>query len=182
MREAHEIVSALGMKPHPEGGWYVEIHRSLQRVEVTPREHDPGIDANAGTGGGVTAARASRAAMTSIYYLLERGQRSHWHRVDADELWAWHAGAPMELSIAHAGDCDSSRAHEPRLSAEGSARAVAVHRLGIALADGERPQAIVPAHAWQSAQPLGDWSLIGCVVAPGFEFAHFEIAPPGWSP
>jgi len=182
MREAHEIVSALGMTPHPEGGWYVEIHRSLQRVEVVPPEHDAGIDANQGIRSRVAGARTSRAAMTSIYYLLERGQRSHWHRVDADELWAWHAGAPMELSIAHAGDVGAPLAHDPRLGTRGPAHAAAVHRLGMALADGERPQSIVPAHAWQSAQPLGDWSLVGCVVAPGFEFAHFELAPPGWSP
>lgn len=181
MREAQEIVDALGMRPHPEGGWYVEIHRSLQRVE--PLAH--GRNAGAGSSGGMHArvpgADPSRAAMTSIYYLLERGQRSHWHRVDADELWAWHAGAPMELSIAtgqdpRAGDSHTSRARDCALPA------VAMHRLGMDLAAGERPQAVVPAHAWQSAQPLGDWSLMGCVVAPGFEFAHFELAPAGWSP
>lgn len=163
MRDAKEIVDALGMRPHPEGGWYVEIHRSLQRVEPVP------------------GAPASRAAMTSIYYLLESGQRSHWHRVDADELWAWHAGSPMELSIAVAQDPDAGQAPGSR-APTGDERTVSVHRLGMDLASGERPQAVVPAHAWQSARPLGAWSLIGCVVAPGFEFAHFEIAPPGWVP
>ena len=158
MKDAAEIVRALGMQRHPEGGWYVEIHRSRVRVSQPPR-----------------------AAMTSIYYLLERGQRSHWHRVDADELWAWHAGAPMELSVAAA--ADPSADHHPAADADaGTSRAVTVHRLGMNLDAGERPQAVVPAHAWQSAQPLGAWSLIGCVVAPGFEFAHFELAPPGWSP
>jgi predicted cupin superfamily sugar epimerase len=163
MRDAKEIVDALGMQPHQEGGWYVEIHRSLQRVEPVP------------------GAPTSRAAMTSIYYLLESGQRSHWHRVDADELWAWHAGAPMELSIAAARDPDAGQAPGARAPI-GDERTVSVHRLGMSLASGERPQAVVPAHAWQSARPMGEWSLIGCVVAPGFEFAHFEIAPPGWSP
>jgi len=119
--------------------------------------------------------------MTSIYYLLERGQRSHWHRVDADELWAWHAGAPMELSIASAHDARSEPTSPAGALGRG-VRTVTVHRLGMNLAGGERPQAVVPAHAWQSAQPLGDWSLLGCVVAPGFEFAHFEMAPPDWSP
>jgi hypothetical protein len=192
MRDAKEILDALGMQPHPEGGWYVEIHRSRQRVE--PVTH--GSEASAERGpipnlmpqrgdapnrGADAPVPGSRAAMTSIYYLLESGQRSHWHRVDADELWAWHAGAPMELSIAVATDPDSGQALRAR-APHGDERTVNVHRLGMSLADGERPQAVVPAHAWQSARPLGAWSLIGCVVAPGFEFAHFEIAPPGWSP
>ena len=157
MRDAAEIVRTLGMQPHPEGGWYVEIHRSAV------------VDG------------AARAAMTSIYYLLERGQRSHWHRVDADELWAWHAGAPMELAIAPPQDAAARSAGVAPTPDSGGER-ISIHRLGMDLGRGERPQAVVPAHAWQSAQPLGDWSLIGCVVAPGFEFAHFEIAPPGWSP
>jgi predicted cupin superfamily sugar epimerase len=182
MRKAQEIVGALGMQRHPEGGWYVEIHRSPLRVEPVMQRQDVGSEASRGTRDRVSAAGAARAAMTSIYYLLERGQRSHWHRVDADELWAWHAGAPMELSIAHAGDRGTASAHDPHSSAQGDTRSVTVCRLGMALADGERPQAVVPAHAWQSAQPLGDWSLIGCVVAPGFEFAHFELAPRGWVP
>lgn len=172
MQDAAEIVRTLGMQRHPEGGWYVEIHRSPARVRPLPPAE----------GGAHPSDRcAPRAAMTSIYYLLERDQRSHWHRVDADELWAWHAGAAMELSIAAAHDEGSARASPARATARG-APAVAVHRLGMDLAAGERPQAVVPAYAWQSAQPLGDWSLIGCVVAPGFEFARFELAPPGWSP
>lgn len=188
MDHAAEIVRTLGMQPHPEGGWYVEIHRSLLRVRpLSAGERDAHHGDRPAPHGAVDGPRAagaaggSRAAMTSIYYLLERGQRSHWHRVDADELWAWHAGAPMELSIADAHDdagARPTRAHAAAIDA----RTVTVHRLGMSLADGERPQAVVPAHAWQSARPLGDWSLVGCVVAPGFEFAHFEIAPPGWSP
>lgn len=154
-----EIIRTLDMAPHPEGGWYVEIHRSPLQVLR---------DGGAG---------ASRAAMTSIYYLLEAGQRSHWHRVDADEMWAWHAGSAMELSIAHV------PADQAGNTGPGAPEAhVSVHRLGMGLASGERPQAVVPAHAWQSAQPLGEWSLVGCVVAPGFEFASFEIAPAGWRP
>lgn len=178
MQDASQVVRALGMAPHPEGGWYVEIHRSPNRVEPLPRA---GAAIARSVGGVDAAAASSRAAMTSIYYLLERGQRSHWHRVDADELWAWHAGAPMEISIAtaengSAGDSGRGRASD-RIT-----HAVRAHRLGMDISRGERPQAVVPADAWQSAQPLGDWSLVGCVVAPGFEFAHFEIAPPGWTP
>ena len=105
-----------------------------------------------------------RAASTAIYFLLARGERSHWHRVDAAEIWHWHAGAPLELEIAPAG---------------GQRERV---MLGCDLGAGERPQAIVPAHAWQAAQSLGDWTLVGCTVAPGFEFAKFELAPKGWRP
>jgi predicted cupin superfamily sugar epimerase len=187
MQDAAEIVRALGMQRHPEGGWYVEIHRSHVRVRPLPLDKanahhgDRNLSRDAGDGHRSAGANASRAAMTSIYYLLERGQRSHWHRVDADELWAWHAGAPMELSIAAADDARGGQ-RAPTRAPGGGMRTVTVHRLGMNLAGGERPQAVVPAHAWQSAQPLGDWSLLGCVVAPGFEFAHFEMAPPDWSP
>ena len=104
-----------------------------------------------------------RAASTAIYFLLARGERSHWHRVDAAEIWHWHAGAPLALEIA-------ARWSRERLT------------LGNDLAAGERPQAVVPAHAWQAAQSLGDWTLVGCTVAPGFEFAKFELAPKGWEP
>ena len=106
----------------------------------------------------------SRAASTAIYFLLARGERSHWHRIDSVEIWHWHAGAPLILEIAkEAGRID-------RIA------------LGGALAAGERPQAIVPAHAWQAAESRGDWTLCGCTVAPGFEFKTFELAPPGWTP
>lgn len=177
MHNAEQIVRMLGMQPHPEGGWYVEIHRSAQRVEPLSPERPGARRSVRGDDRGASAPLTSRAAMTSIYYMLERGQRSHWHRVDADELWAWHAGAPMELSIAPTAD----DAAGPGRTGE-RARAIAVHRLGMDLAGGERPQAVVPAHGWQSAQPLGEWSLVGCVVAPGFEFSRFEIAPKGWTP
>ena len=187
MQDATEIVRTLGMQRHPEGGWYVEILRSPLRVrplaqgEGNVHHGDRTLTRDAGDGHRPAGADASRAAMTSIYYLLECGQRSHWHRVDADELWAWHAGAPMELSIAALHEGGGGHPTPARAS-DGSAHQIAVHRLGMNLAAGERPQAVVPAHAWQSAQPLGDWSLLGCVVAPGFEFVHFEMAPPDWSP
>jgi len=140
MLSAAAVIRLLELAPHPEGGHYRETFR------------DPRV-----TGG--------RSASTAIYFLLARGERSHWHRIDAAEVWHFHAGAPLVLQIAA-----DTRASVARLT------------LGSDLAKGERPQAIVPAHAWQAAESLGDWSLVGCTVAPGFEFAGFELAPKGWSP
>ena len=105
-----------------------------------------------------------RAASTAIYFLLASGERSHWHRVDAAEVWHWHAGAPLALEIA------------PAVGARERMT------LGNDLAAGERPQGVVPAHAWQAARSLGEWTLVGCTVAPGFDFAKFELAPQGWKP
>lgn len=106
-----------------------------------------------------------RGASTAIYYLLAAGQRSHWHRVtDADEVWHWYAGAPLALSI----------------SVDGAAQET--HTLGTAFSAGHAPQVVVPAGAWQSAESLGDWTLVGCTVAPAFEFEKFEMAPPDWEP
>ena len=137
---ASDIIATLGMKRHPEGGWYVETFRDA-------------------------AAHHGRAASTAIYFLLEEGDSSAWHRVrDAVEVWHFHAGAPLELLI-----------HE-----EG--RGVATLRLGTDLLSGERPQAVVPANWWQAARSLGAWTLVGCTVAPGFEFSSFELAPAGWQP
>ena len=136
---ADAIIAALGLEPHPEGGWYVQTF-----------EDAPGPD--------------GRARSTAIYFLLKAGERSHWHRVDAVEIWHWHAGAPLELKIAAAGG------------------ATATHVLGNDLVAGQRPQVVVPAHAWQSARSLGHWTLVGCTVAPGFRFEGFELAPPGWEP
>lgn len=134
-----EIIEILDMQPHPEGGFYAETFR----------------DTNG----------APRGASTAIYYLLETGQRSHWHRVtDASEAWLWHGGDPMRL----------------KLSADG--KQMSDHILGLNLKNGERPQVIVPANHWQSAEPLGDWALVSCTVAPGFEFSSFEMAPPDWAP
>lgn len=111
----------------------------------------------------VPAADGGRSPLTLIYFLLRDGEVSQWHRVDATEVWHWYAGAPLALRVA----------------AEASP---ALLRLGPDLAAGELPQQVVPALAWQSARSLGAWTLCGCSVAPGFEFAGFELAPPGWEP
>ena len=135
---ARQVIETLGMQPHPEGGWYVQT-----------------FEDTAGNGG--------RAHSTAIYYLLEQGDRSHWHRVDAAEVWHFYAGAPLELQISDGGPSRQ-------------------HLLGPDLGDGQRPQAIVPAGCWQSARSSGDWTLVGCTVAPGFRFSGFEMAPNDWMP
>ena len=146
---AADVIRLLDLKPHPEGGHFREIFRDVALVfPAAP--------------GGERA--AARAASTAIYFLLGRGERSHWHRVDTVEIWHWYAGAPLKLEIARE---------------DGRRETVT---LGNALAAGERPQAVVPAHAWQAAQSLGDWTLVGCTVAPAFDFAKFELAPKGWEP
>jgi predicted cupin superfamily sugar epimerase len=104
-----------------------------------------------------------RAASTAIYFLLPAGQVSAWHRVDAVEIWHYYAGAPLKLSL-------------------GGGESTGQYILGIDLLAGERPQFIVPANCWQMAVSLGAWTLVGCTVAPGFEFPRFELAPPGWNP
>jgi uncharacterized protein len=136
---AADIIARLALAPHPEGGHYRETFR------------DTRCDAN------------GRASSTAIYFLLARGERSHWHRIDAVEVWHYYAGSALSLQIA---DDNGSR----------------TVRLGPDLAAGEVPQAIVPAQAWQAAESSGDWTLVGCTVAPGFEFATFEMAPKGWTP
>lgn len=138
--DAEAIVALLGLAPHPEGGHYRETFRD-------PRLLPDG-----------------RAASTAIYFLLRAGEISRWHRVDAVEIWHWHAGAPLALDIAEPG--------LPR-------RALV---LGSNLAAGERPQHIVPAGAWQRAQSLGSFTLVGCTVAPGFTFEGFELAPDRFEP
>ncbi len=138
--DAASIIKTLGMQRHPEGGWYAETFRDA--TADNPRGHS-----------------------TAIYFLLERGDVSAWHRVrDAVEVWHYHAGAPLTL----------------RMHREGGG--VTEHRLGADLVNGERPQHVVPAGWWQTAQSLGDWTLVGCTVAPGFEFAQFELAEKGWEP
>jgi predicted cupin superfamily sugar epimerase len=134
-----EVIAALGLGPHPEGGHFRETWRDRP------------------TGGG-------RGAGTAILFLLAAGERSHWHRVDAAELWIWLAGAPLELAISE------------------DARSVTTRRLDASLADDGFPQAVVPAGAWQGARSLGNWTLVSCVVTPAFEFAGFELAPPDWAP
>jgi predicted cupin superfamily sugar epimerase len=136
---AAEVIRLLDLKPHPEGGHYRETFRDSRTID------------------------GKRAASTAIYFLLARGERSHWHRVDAVETWHWHAGAPLLL----------------RINAGNGTETV---KLGPDLAQGERPQGIVPTGAWQAAETTGDWTLVGCTVAPGFEFSGFELAPKGWNP
>jgi uncharacterized protein len=148
---AADVIRLLDLKPHPEGGHFRETFRGAPPPYPPPQ-------AGEGREG------VGRAASTAIYFLLARGERSHWHRVDAVEIWHWYAGAPLELEISQS---------------EGRIERVT---LGDDLASGQRPQAVVPAHAWQAAQTLGDWTLCGCTVAPGFEFKHFELAPKGWAP
>jgi len=135
-----DIIARLELRPHPEGGHYRETFR------------DSAGDAN------------GRSLSTAIYYLLRRGERAHWHRIDAVEVWHYYAGDPLTLRIAH----DGSAPHTVRLGPD--------------VVAGERPQAIVPVDAWQSAESTGDWTLVGCTVTPGFEFAKFEMAPKDWSP
>jgi predicted cupin superfamily sugar epimerase len=137
---AEAVIRRLGLAPHPEGGWFRETFRDA-RLEA-----------------------GARAASTAIYYLLQAGEVSRWHRVDAAEVWHWYAGAPLLL----------------RLSSSGRASERLV--LGPDLESGAEPQRVVPARVWQSARSLGPWSLAGCTVAPGFEFAGFELAPEGWAP
>jgi predicted cupin superfamily sugar epimerase len=136
---AAEVVALLNLQPHPEGGWYRETFRDA-------------------------AGAAARATSTAIYYLLEAGHRSHWHRVDAAEVWHHYAGAPLRLSLSEDGHASSDVV------------------LGKDLAVGQAPQAVAPAGWWQAAESLGQWTLVGCTVAPGFEFAGFELAPEGWDP
>jgi predicted cupin superfamily sugar epimerase len=138
MQSADDIIRLLDLRPHPEGGHYRETFRDRREVD-------------------------GRAASTAIYFLLRRGERSHWHRVDAAEVWHHYAGAVLELTIRGGG-------------------APSTVLLGSDLMAGERPQSVVPMGAWQSAVTLGDWTLVGCTVAPGFAFSGFELAPEGWSP
>ncbi len=135
---AAELIERLGLARHPEGGWYRETWRA-------------------------PATGADRPASTAILFLLQADERSHWHTVDADEIWLWHAGGPLRLDRAAA--------------AEGP---VAPVLLGPDLAAGQTPQGVVPAGHWQAATPLGGWTLVSCVVAPGFDFSGFTLAPPAF--
>jgi hypothetical protein len=132
---AEAIIAKLGLLPHPEGGWYRETWR--------------GPEVN------------GRASGTAILFLLKAGERSHWHRVDADEIWLWHAGAALILSMGEA--------------------VAEEHRLGPEVLAGDRVQAVVPRGWWQAARSCGAWTLVSCTVSPGFRFEGFELAPPGWA-
>lgn len=136
---AQEVIDRLALARHPEGGWYRETWRAA-------------------------APDGQRAAGTAIYYLLEGGDVSHWHRVDADEIWHWYAGGPLALTVSPDGHDAEAR------------------RLGPELLAGQMPQLVVPKGWWQTAASLGAWTLVGCTVAPAFEFGGFEMAPPDWRP
>ena len=129
-----DIIRQLELQPHPEGGWYRQTWAG------------PEID--------------GRATATAILFLLQAGEKSHWHRVDADEIWLWQAGAPLVVAMG--------------------VDAAQEHRLGPDVLGQEVLQAVVPAGWWQAARCTGDWTLVSCIVSPGFRFAGFEIAPPGW--
>jgi len=128
------------MLPHPEGGWFVETWRATALTGERP------------TGG-------------AILYLLAAGERSHWHRVDAAEIWQWSAGDSLELRVWSEGDA-----------------LITVHLLGAGVTRGEIVQAVVPPGAWQSARPLGAWALAGCIVTPAFEYEGFALASADWTP
>lgn len=134
--DAAGLITGLDLAPHPEGGWYRETWQG------------PDI--------------GGRASGTAILFLLAAGERSHWHRVDADEIWLFHAGAPLVL----------------RLSGDGTASRAVI--LGQDVAAGQTVQAVVPAGWWQAAESAGDWTLVSCTVSPGFRFDGFELAPPGF--
>jgi hypothetical protein len=138
--DAGALIATLGMQPHPEGGWYKETWRAA-------------------------SPDGERAGASAIYFILEAGQRSHWHKVDAAEIWLWHAGAPIALEMA-----------------PGDAGPVHVVTLGGDLPGGETPQYVIEPGHWQAARSLGAWTLVSCIVSPGFEFDHFTLAPEGWSP
>ena len=143
MPSAADIIDGLQLQPHPEGGWYRETWRA----------------APARPGG--------RGAGTAIHFLLDAGQRSHWHRVDATELWIFQAGAPLLLRTA-SGDAGEGGVVEILLGADPIA--------------GHAMQHMVGPHEWQAAEAGEGWSLVACVVVPAFEFSSFELAPPDWSP
>lgn len=131
---AEAIIRRLELVPHPEGGWF---RQTWAGPEI-----------------------GGRASGTAILFLLRAGERSHWHRVDADEIWLWHAGAPLVLSTGLAAARDLV--------------------LGPEVLGGQMPQLVVPAGWWQAARSTGEWTLVSCTVSPGFRFEGFELAPPGW--
>ena len=136
--EARALIEQLGLQPHPEGGFYRETFRSEALLE------------------------SGRATATSILFLLPRGVRSRWHRVDGEEVWIHQAGAELDVRIS----ADGVECH--------------THRLG--LGHEARPQIVVPSNHWQDACSRGDWTLVGCLVTPGFMFEGFEMAREGWEP
>jgi predicted cupin superfamily sugar epimerase len=135
--DAADLIRRLGLERHPEGGWYRETWRSAATMPD------------------------GRTAGTSILFLLEHGQRSHWHRVDAEELWIFQAGTPLKLRTNDGGETVEIR---------------------LGPGPGQSPQHLVRTNAWQAAEADRGWCLVACVVTPGFRFEGFELAPPGWEP
>lgn len=143
MSNARELIKKLGLEQHPEGGWYKETWRA-------------------------DAPDGERGSATSILFLLENGQNSHWHKIDATEIWLWHSGNPLKLSLS-----------------DPTGTALAEIRLGPDLAGGDMVQQVIRPGEWQAAQSLegeADYTLVSCVVSPAFEFAGFTLAPPEWQP
>jgi len=140
LSEAAELIAALGLAPHPEGGWY----RETWRADAMPSE---------------------RASATAILFLLEARQSSHWHKVDATELWLFHAGSALTLRIA-----------------PDDAAPVETVRLGADVLAGEQVQFRIPPYVWQAAEADRGWALVSCIVSPAFEFSGFTLAPPDWTP
>lgn len=138
---ASELIERLGLSRHPEGGWYRETWRA-----------EP-VD-------------SGRESGTAIFFLLENGQRSHWHRVDATEIWLWHAGSPLCL----------------RTAVENVPGSLCETRLGGDILNGQHPQVVIPPDRWQAAEADLGWALVSCVVSPGFRFDGFTLAPPDWQP
>ena len=168
---AADLVSKLALQPHPEGGWYREIYRSPTRVET---------------------ARGSRSALTTIYYLLEQNQLSRWHVVQADELWHFYAGSPLELLAYTPSNrkfersvLDYESVIEPvgRVGGSGAVTVVGADMAtgagrGVAASAsraGATSVSVIPTGVWQAARTLGEYSLVGCTVGPGFEFADFQF-------
>jgi uncharacterized protein len=138
-----ELARALDLRRHPEGGWYRETWRSGTRF--TPDGYD-----------------GQRASATAIYFLLAPGERSRWHRVKSAELWLWHSGGPLTLSLGGTSDRPADPPDDITIGPD--------------VAAGQHPQAVVPPTAWQAAEPAGDEPvLVSCVVSPGFDFADFEL-------
>jgi len=160
---AAELIETLRLQPHPEGGYFGEVYRSASTV--TP---DDGRDV--------------RAALTTITYLLVEGQISAWHRVRSDEVWHFYEGEPLALAWA---DADGADAVTQVLGPVGTGRGVVGTDRGVVGTDrgvvgtDQRPVAVVPAGCWQTARPLGAYTLVGCTVAPGFEYEDFELVAGG---
>jgi uncharacterized protein len=137
-RRGDFLRTALRLAPHPEGGHFREIYRSADRVQPA---------------GG----RSARSALTSIFFLLQAGEVSRWHRVASDEVWHFYEGDELELLVAPP---PMDRVARLRLGPVDAAR---------------RPVYTVPAHWWQAARPMGEHALVGCTVGPGFDFADFSF-------